>query len=114
VFEQVGKWIKRLGKVGRRDVELTDDGFATSGKLIRWGDVGKIVALKHDIYLGKVVCLAVAAKDGTTIYVAEGDPTWRAALDAIARRLPGALPLDDWFLDVASGKREVVQIYGGG
>jgi hypothetical protein len=112
VLARLGNWIARLRKVGRRDVDLTEAGFVTAGKLIGWGDVATIVALKHDIYLGKVVCLAVASKDGTTCYVAEGDPFWRASLDAITKHLPGALPLEEWFLDVASGKRDFVRIYG--
>jgi hypothetical protein len=112
VLARLRNWIRRLGKVGRRDVDLTEDGFVTAGKPIRWADVATIVALRHDIYLGKVVCLAVAAKDGTTCYVAEGDPLWRPSLAAITKHLPSALPLEDWFLDVASGKRDFVTIYG--
>jgi hypothetical protein len=112
MLDRLRRWIRRLGRVGRRDVKLTDDGFVTAGKLIRWADVASIVALRYDIYLGEVVCLAIASKDGTTCYVAEGDPLWRSSLDAILRRLPGVLPLEDWFLDVAGGKRDFVRIYG--
>ena len=62
MFARLGQWIRGLGKVGRRDVALTDDGFVTAGKLIRWNEIATIVALRQDIYLGEVVCLAIAAK----------------------------------------------------
>jgi hypothetical protein len=84
----------------------------TAGRLVRWADIATIVALELDIYLGKVVCLAIAAKDGTTCYVAEGDPLWQAALEAIATRLDRVLPLEQWLFDVASGRRDFVTIYG--
>jgi hypothetical protein len=112
MLARLGNWIAGLRKGGRREVGLTEDGFVSAGKLIGWGDVATVVALRHDIYLGEVVCLAVASKDGTTCSVAEGDPLWRASLDAITKHLPSALPLEDWFLDVASGKRDVVIVYG--
>jgi hypothetical protein len=112
VLSRLRNWIRRVGSVGRRNVDLTHDGFVTGRKLIRWADIASIIALKRDIYLGEVVCLAVASKDGTTCHVCEGDAIWRASLDAVTRRLAGVLPLEEWFPDVAAGKRDFVTIYG--
>src|SRR5215469_3784739 len=112
LLARLRRFVNRLGKVGRRDVSLSADGFVSAGRLIRWGDVATILAFQQDIHLGKVVCLAIAAIDGTTCYVAEGDLLWLDALAAIDRHLPGTLPKERWFPDVAAGRRDVVAVYG--
>jgi hypothetical protein len=112
LLARLRRFVDRLGKVGRRDVSLSADGFVSAGRVIRWDDIATILAFQQDIQLGKVVCLAIAAMDGTTCYVAEGDPLWLDALEAIDRHLPGALPKERWFPDVAAGRRGAVAVYG--
>jgi hypothetical protein len=78
---------------------------------IHWADITGIVAFRRDIFIGKTVGIAIASKDGATHHVMEGDSGWLDILSAIDRHLPTALPKDQRFLDLASGKREGVEVY---
>ena len=81
---------------------------------VSWADITKVAAFKRDIYLGIVVCLAIEMEDGATEHVIEGDDAWLDVMEALHTNLPGIAKRENWFLDMAAGKQDVILIYDRG
>jgi len=96
-------------------VLVTADGIAvTQGakkRVIHWSDINRIAAFRQDIYLGMVVCIAIEALDGFTVYISEGDAAYGTLYDALMQALPTILPMGSWFLELSQGRVEVVKLY---
>ena len=89
----------------RRHVQhlaITDKGCALSRDgedpvVIGWDDIVTVHAFKRDLLTVDMVCLAIAAQDGSAIEVNEGMPGFADLVGRIDA-MPGTLPA--WQLDV--------------
>ena len=115
MFERFKSLVSNFSENRRPEISVGIDGINLTTKAkhrtIPWNDIKRVAAFRRDIYLGLVVCLAIEIENGSTLHVIEGDPAWLDMMNALDKKLPGAIEREQWFLDVAAGKQDLVLIY---
>lgn len=103
MIDQINSFILR--HIRRRpqaptQIDLDPTGFTISGQSIRWQDVTKIVAYKRDCFGTDLICLLIATQ-APAIEINEEATGWQPFLDAAQQNLPGMVPFETWFPQVA-------------
>jgi len=67
---------------------------------VRWSDVKKVAAFKRDIYSYDLIGIEI--ESGEWVYELDEEMEgWQSMVDALPTNLPGALPMANWWTQVA-------------
>lgn len=69
--------------------------------LIRWDSVIRLLVFKQDLLTTDCIHMAVETAGGETAYVHEEMVGWQRLIESLPAHLPGALPWEGWWRDVA-------------
>ncbi|MFC5473325.1 hypothetical protein [Paraherbaspirillum soli] len=90
---------------------LLHDESSDYSRLVKWDEIGEIVVIRVERWVGDTLLLVFELREGGTFQVPEDHPDWKSLGNAICRHLPNAKQPDMWFLEAVSSKVGSVQIY---
>jgi hypothetical protein len=77
--------------------QLLQDGQRPEvAKCFQWQEVTTAIAYKRDCFSVDLICMAIA-NELTAIEVNEEDAGWEAFIRAVETKLPGSVPIGDWW-----------------
>lgn len=119
MFRRIEDWlIRRLpSRRAARDatIQVSAEGLSirtpAAARLVRWGEVDRVVATKASQFVGDTFVLVFGLRDGSALSITEHDPGWRPATEIMPRALPGAKGFAAWSVALVAAANGEVEVF---
>jgi hypothetical protein len=112
LIDRINAWlISRLpSRRGRPEVAVTDAGLkfteARREEFVAWSQIQRVVATRAPQMVADTLLLVLGLDDGRALTVSADSAAWPALTAALPAHLAGALPYEDWAVELARAAPE--------
>lgn len=114
-LDKLNQWaLKGVRQQAIVKIETNDEGITLirpeESEFIRWSDVREIAVLRQPPLATGSFALAIRGADSIFAVVDEGAPGYGELCQEIPRRLKGALPYEQWAVELTASSSEAAKI----
>jgi hypothetical protein len=119
VFKRIEDWvIRRLpSRRAARDatIQVSSEGFQirtpSASRLVRWGEIDRVVATKAEQFVGSTFILVFGLHDGSALSITENDSAWHLATRIMPGELRGAKDFAAWGVALVAAVNGEVEVF---
>lgn len=118
-FDWLKKWLSTArfprGRNTSTKLEVTSEGFLfrelDDYLLIRWEDIERIFAVRHEGYIGNTFSLCFETNDKKHFQLSEDNTAWSLVKSSLDLYLPSTIKEANWNLMLMTSENEIIEIY---